>query len=261
MLRFFSKIRKSLLDEGKVARYTKYAIGEIFLVVVGILIALQINNWNEARKDRVQEQELLLQLKGEYESNLAELDQKIKMRNKIIVSAFKLLEYQDNSTKREANDIYKHLNQISVTPTFDPIINDIISSDRIKLLQNTELKKLLTRWTSDVTYVTEEEQQWAKYRSERMRPDIMKYTSSRSRFNVYFNSNLVEDFFLGDDLEVEFDLGDSKRKQDINVVFEQSNLEDHVAIAATWSRLINEQSKILRKRILEILDLIEKDLE
>ena len=50
MIKFFRKIRQNLLSEGKTSKYLKYAIGEIVLVVVGILIALQINNWNEERK-------------------------------------------------------------------------------------------------------------------------------------------------------------------------------------------------------------------
>ena len=50
MIKFFRHIRKSLLNEGKTSKYFKYAIGEIVLVVIGILIALQINNWNESRK-------------------------------------------------------------------------------------------------------------------------------------------------------------------------------------------------------------------
>jgi hypothetical protein len=50
MIKFFRKIRQNLLSEGKTGKYYKYAIGEIFLVVIGILIALQINNWNEKRK-------------------------------------------------------------------------------------------------------------------------------------------------------------------------------------------------------------------
>jgi len=50
MIKFFRKIRQNLLIENKTAKYFKYAIGEIILVVIGILIALQINNWNEARK-------------------------------------------------------------------------------------------------------------------------------------------------------------------------------------------------------------------
>ena len=50
MLRFFRNIIKELAAENKVTAYLRYAIGEIILVVIGILIALQINNWNERRK-------------------------------------------------------------------------------------------------------------------------------------------------------------------------------------------------------------------
>ena len=50
MIKFFRKIRQNLLSEGKAMQYFKYAIGEIILVVIGILIALQINNWNENRQ-------------------------------------------------------------------------------------------------------------------------------------------------------------------------------------------------------------------
>ena len=56
MIKFFRKIRQNLLSQGKTGKYFKYAIGEIILVVIGILIALQINNWNEYQKDRKSEQ-------------------------------------------------------------------------------------------------------------------------------------------------------------------------------------------------------------
>ena len=63
MIKFFRQIRKSLLMEtGKTSKYLKYAIGEIILVVIGILIALQINNWNENRKLQTQELNLTKQL-------------------------------------------------------------------------------------------------------------------------------------------------------------------------------------------------------
>ena len=59
MIKFFRKIRQNLLMENKTGKYFKYAIGEIVLVVIGILIALSINNWNENRKDRLIEKQIL----------------------------------------------------------------------------------------------------------------------------------------------------------------------------------------------------------
>src|SRR5210317_1752205 len=63
MIKFFRKIRQNLLSEGKTGKYLKYAIGEIVLVVFGILIALQINNWNELQKESVLEKEYLINIK------------------------------------------------------------------------------------------------------------------------------------------------------------------------------------------------------
>ena len=55
MINFFRKIRHKLADNNQFLKYSRYAIGEIVLVVVGILIAVQINNWNEARKAELEE--------------------------------------------------------------------------------------------------------------------------------------------------------------------------------------------------------------
>ena len=69
MIKFFRHIRQRLISEGKTGKYLKYAIGEIVLVVIGILIALQINNWNENRKDRIVEKEILTELIATAKSN------------------------------------------------------------------------------------------------------------------------------------------------------------------------------------------------
>ncbi|WP_242130587.1 DUF6090 family protein [Aestuariivivens marinum] len=70
MIKFFRKIRKNLLMENKTAKYLKYAIGEIVLVVIGILIALQINNWNEFRIKRQKEIVNLIEIKNDLENDL-----------------------------------------------------------------------------------------------------------------------------------------------------------------------------------------------
>ena len=74
MIKFFRSIRKTLLNEGKTSKYFKYAIGEILLVVIGILIALQINNWNEKRKQTELGYQYLTEMRYELQDDVAMLD-------------------------------------------------------------------------------------------------------------------------------------------------------------------------------------------
>ncbi|MFT4660619.1 MAG: hypothetical protein ACI8XB_000887 [Patiriisocius sp.] len=74
MIKFFRKIRQNLFMENKTGKYFKYAIGEIVLVVIGIIIALQINNWNENRKELKVEQSIIFNLNTEFKNNLIQLD-------------------------------------------------------------------------------------------------------------------------------------------------------------------------------------------
>ena len=69
MLRFFRQIRQRLLAENRFSKYLLYAVGEILLVVIGILIALQVNNWNEERKEAIQEERFLEGLHNEFLKN------------------------------------------------------------------------------------------------------------------------------------------------------------------------------------------------
>ena len=82
MLTFFRKIRKGLLGSGQARKYLLYAIGEIALVVIGILIALQINNWNEWRKDRQDEQEVLREIHETLEMNVQLIENHIANINR-----------------------------------------------------------------------------------------------------------------------------------------------------------------------------------
>ena len=74
MIKFFRHIRKELMETGKTGKYFKYAIGEIVLVVIGILIALQINNWNEQKKLKVQETEALTEIISDLTINIDKFD-------------------------------------------------------------------------------------------------------------------------------------------------------------------------------------------
>lgn len=74
MIKFFRRIRKTLLTENKFSKYLLYAIGEIVLVVIGILIALQINNWNEQQKNETKINKLFTEVLGDLESNIYKID-------------------------------------------------------------------------------------------------------------------------------------------------------------------------------------------
>ena len=74
MIKFFRRIRQKLLSQGSLNKYLLYAIGEILLVMIGILLALQVNNWNEHRKAQERQQKLYANLKIDFQSRLNELE-------------------------------------------------------------------------------------------------------------------------------------------------------------------------------------------
>ncbi len=88
MIKFFRHIRKNQIMENKTGKYFKYAIGEIILVVIGILIALQINNWNQERKENKQERFILQKLQNDINSDIITINNQISV-NKSNLSDFK----------------------------------------------------------------------------------------------------------------------------------------------------------------------------
>jgi len=95
MIQLFRKIRRSLIESGRVRRYFTYAIGEIVLVVIGILIALQINNWNEGRKERIIEQKTLHELRVNLNFNVRSIDGFAEEQKGLVEDLEKMIRYLD----------------------------------------------------------------------------------------------------------------------------------------------------------------------
>ena len=93
MFRFFRHIRRNALADHRVARYFWYAIGEILLVVIGILIALQINNWNEARIEQRQNRESLLKLSADIRRDMEMIDPVEQQIRRVIYLTDELADY------------------------------------------------------------------------------------------------------------------------------------------------------------------------
>ncbi len=132
MIKFFRKIRQRLLTENKFSKYLIYAVGEILLVVIGILIALSINNWNESRKTRLQDFEFLNNLKVELSIDIAALTAKISEYQRInsnirnTVTLFDTADYE--LTPEEHQVIVSALSQFQI---FTPINKNINRNDLI----------------------------------------------------------------------------------------------------------------------------------
>lgn len=260
MIPFFRKSRKGLFVQNKFSRYLLYAIGEIILVVIGILIALSINNWNEDRKDLIIEQQVLRQLKEEYESNLTQLEEKIAMREYIVSSAFKGFSYIDNPEKLLRDSLISSITLLLVDPTFDPINNDLFSSGNIRLIRNERLKQLLTNWSSDVIALQEIEKLYTKTSSEIVTPLYIKFGITREALYYFWNLNNVPSWFLDKKSKHNLQLTQPTKSTKSRIAIDYKELEGVLSVAIIQNESANLQSIALRNRILEILEILNKEI-
>jgi len=96
MLHFLRRIRRSLINTGATRKYLLYAVGEILLVMIGILLALQVNNWNEGRKERLVETELLLELREGLKHDLEDININFLVQTNALKSQNVLLKWLDS---------------------------------------------------------------------------------------------------------------------------------------------------------------------
>lgn len=150
MIKFFRKIRLNLLSEGQTAKYLKYAIGEIVLVVIGILIALQINNWNEVRLENNREKITVQNLNIEFQENLKDLDSiNTILQRTILATEIIFGKFQEDELP-ETDQIDSLLNHVMESPSWKPsefVLNDLQNSGGLSKLNNDNLKILLFNWS------------------------------------------------------------------------------------------------------------------
>ncbi|MDP2040192.1 MAG: DUF6090 family protein [Algoriphagus sp.] len=153
MIYFFRKIRQKLLGEGKLVNYLKYAIGEILLVVIGILIALQINTWNENRKATQAENNFLQNVLLDLEMDEAKLTYYLKFYTKRIEYLDTLLTYVRNPNKTMGIEKFgKYVEPIfySETPTQNSTTFESAKSiGTFNNFKNKELLKDLSQYYAD----------------------------------------------------------------------------------------------------------------
>ncbi len=147
MIKFFRKIRQNLLNENKTGKYFKYAIGEIVLVVIGILIALQINNWNENNNKNKIKASYITSLIVDYEKDILQLNEGMEFNAsqlKSIDSIYQTLSSENIQLEHFLN-IFKNFDgNIRMKTIFNTnSYNILISSGSIDILDKKLIENLM----------------------------------------------------------------------------------------------------------------------
>ena len=161
MIKFFRQIRQQLLMKNKTGKYLKYAIGEIVLVMVGILLALQVNNWNEQRKMDLKEKSVLAAIHEEFTQNQMQFNSIVSQHKKAYQSCEKLIAlFPIDVNEHNLDSISLYLYNSKGAPTFNPSqgsISSIISTSSFDIIRNDKLRDLLISWPDLVTDYQEDE--------------------------------------------------------------------------------------------------------
>ncbi|MEO1484402.1 MAG: DUF6090 family protein [Bacteroidota bacterium] len=155
MSKIFGKIRQQLLKENRFSKYLMYVVGEVVLVVIGILIALQINNWSEARKQSAEEQRLLSALIEDFEENSIRIEAAISKEKDMITMSKSLIAAMQSDNQNVDKDSIRFWVASGakswwqaqfVTGTYDAMV----SSGKIDILKSDELKRVLSQFAADI---------------------------------------------------------------------------------------------------------------
>ncbi|MCA0933262.1 hypothetical protein LCM02_12435 [Lutimonas saemankumensis] len=255
MIPFFRKIRKKLADDNQFFKYSRYAIGEIVLVVIGILIALQINNWNEARKKRDTEIIYLVALKSEFTKNLEIIDESIKTYENMLLSSETVLQWTgENNIPDSEQAASIHLagcmqNATKYVPS-PGILEDLINSGNLSIISRTTLRNQLSEWFIILNNTSRQEVETFEHRTALL--NILVVHTPFLNFPGELGLNNTIDALPSK----------SNFEGDVRDVFKIREFESRMGlyVMTLWSLKSNSYNTI-REHVLKILTEIEDELD
>jgi hypothetical protein len=190
MIKLFRKIRQNLLSEGKTEKYLKYAAGEIVLVMIGILLALQVSNWNDYRKDRISERKILDNIHRDFIKNKVNFDSmKVKNYRSLAALDSMVALFPLNRDSLKINTFFKYDKQIEgiTYNAYSSTVELVINSNSLQLIQDEELQQYLVSWKEVLLDFQEEETGYYNMMNDQFWPyliDVFDYTGKDTEMGL-----------------------------------------------------------------------------
>jgi hypothetical protein len=197
MMKFFRKLPWSSLSRKRFPKYLLYATGEIILVVIGILIALQINDWNDNRKIEYAEVTILKALQSDFKVTKIRIEETIAKQKMVLDYSMVMSEIYERQDQQEQEYFDTHLDSLSHLIGYgtswyraEPVTgayNSLISAGKVDLIQNENLRNLLAQFIADVESGFEDQ--------ESAMQGLQKLNDITSPFSFKIASNLFRKRF------------------------------------------------------------------
>ena len=196
MIKFFRRIRQKLVTESKFSKYLLYAIGEVILVMIGILLALQVNNWNIDRTDRISESKYLNNIKLDLQKDLASLNYQLEFRKEKYKGTQKLVHQLNGQPIDDLNELAYNVANTLMAERFTPnnsTYNELASSGNLNLITNDSIKILLLGleelYKRNTFAIEHETFDYNEYISK----PLFKYASTDQLMPVFLGKKTVEE--------------------------------------------------------------------
>lgn len=247
------KLRRHASADSRLGRYLAYAAGELVLVVVGILIALQINVWNTAREDRAKEKAYLTRIRGDMATNIAEMDRYLAERTERVAAARRILTHfngkpitDPTAFNMDGISIYNWQRYYLNNNTYQ----ELVSSGNFALLANPRVKRGLL----------EIEALYGKMKSEE---DHYRFDTETALYKPIYD--VMDTEAVTADAEYELSSGKSGRRavtaETFAPMLRNNTIKNGFVMTILEYGTMNTQMKELRQRCSGLIAAIDADLQ
>jgi len=252
MANFFRRVRQQLYAKNKFIKYLIYAIGEIFLVVIGILIALQVNNYNEKRKSNVKENKYLMSMQNELLNNLEIVTAEIENLNNGIEGQQELISLI-NSEKDTVSEIeLSKIIAMSFSNVFelqyqDGTFNELLYSGGLLSINSDSIKNEVTSWEGRMIAVRKQEKGVYDAREK-----IIDYMIDNGIFKI-----MLDDVGASN----HFQIRKSRRRNSSKLLLKSKKFESLISYHIALNISQNNYYKKLKNDIINLLKMVNRELK